>query len=410
MASSKKKKHHHMVKRGDVWYFAAMVKGKRYLQVLSSDVHKAITMRDDFLYEIRKFGKIVSNTHEIDQQEKGNSILFGQVAQEWAKIKAIEIKQDQIKSSTMRDYRSSMNLHILPNFGNRPICKITASDVEDFVRTLTCSPKRINNILVPLRSLFKLAKKKGYVSENIMLDVDNLKIDQPDIYPLSIDQVKTFLENIVPHFKPFFTVAFFTGMRFGEMAALKWRNVDLRRGLIYVRETRVYAEEGRPKTKKSIRDIDILPPVRDALLNQKSLTGKGDYVFRDASGNLLNTDHVRNVIWIPALKKAEIGHRPMLQTRHTFATMMIDSGEDLGWVQRMMGHSSLQMIFTRYYSWVKRDTRNDGSAFLKKMYAPEFDVPDNKKPPQNQVGKIIQFTSNLHQARKKGLRQNSVNP
>ena len=75
----------------------------------------------------------------------------------------------------MRDYRSSMNLHILPNFGNRPICEITASDVEDFVRTLTCSPKRINNILVPVRSLFKLAKKKGYVSENIMLDVDNLK-------------------------------------------------------------------------------------------------------------------------------------------------------------------------------------------------------------------------------------------
>jgi len=72
--------------------------------------------------------------------------------------------------------------------------------------------------------------------------------------------------------------------------------------------------------------------------------------------------------------------------------------------------SSLQMIFTRYYSWVKRDTRNAGSAFLKKMYAPEFDEPDNTKPSQKQVGKIIQFTSNLHQTRKKGLRQNSVNP
>ncbi len=53
----------------------------------------------------------------------------------------------------------------------------------------------------------------------------------------------------------------------------------------------------------------------------------------------------------------------MIQTRHTFATITIDSGADVGWVQQMMGHSSLQMIYTRYYGWIKKRTRNDDSAF-----------------------------------------------
>ncbi len=308
-----------------------------------------------------------------------------------------------MKSTTLHDYKCSMNLHILPYFGNRPIRSITAADVEDFTRILKCSSKRINNILIPVRSLFKLAKKKGYVAENIMFDVDNLKVEETDIYPLSIEQVRSFLEKVHQHYRPFFTVAFYTGMRFGEMAALKWKNVDLQRGLIKVRETRVNGEEGRPKTKKSKRDVEILSMVKQALLDQKKITGKDDYVFRDSSGNLMTTDHARRVIWTPALQKAEIGYRPMIQTRHTFATMMIDAGEELGWVQHMLGHSSLQMIYTRYYSWVKKDTRRGGDAFLKKMYKPELDTSEDLERIRKPEGKIIDFTSRLHQAQKKHL-------
>ena len=142
-------------------------------------------------------------------------------------------------------------------------------------------------------------------------------------------------------------------MRFGEMAALKWSNVDLDRDLIKILETRVYGKEGRTKTAKSKRDIDMLPPVRDALESLKKKKGKGKYVFRDQKGALLTTDHIREVIWKPTLEKIKLEYRPPIQTRHTFATLMIDAGEDIGWVQRMMGHGSLQMIMTKYYSWVK---------------------------------------------------------
>jgi integrase len=79
----------------------------------------------------------------------------------------------------------------------------------------------------------------------------------------------------------------------------------------------------------------------------------------------MNPDHVREVIWKPALEKAGIPYRPLMQTRHTFATISLSEGEDIGWVQNMLGHGSFQMIFTKYYAWIPKETRNDGSAFMK---------------------------------------------
>ena len=54
-----------------------------------------------------------------------------------------------------------------------------------------------------------------------------------------------------------------------------------------------------------------------------------------------------------------------MQTRHIFATLMLSEGENIGWVQNMLGHGSLQMIFTKYYAWVPKKTRSDGSAFMR---------------------------------------------
>ena len=66
-----------------------------------------------------------------------------------------------------------------------------------------------------------------------------------------------------------------------------------------------------------------------------------------------------------------------IQTRHTFATMMITAGEDIGWVQNMLGHSSLQMLFNHYYAWIPRETRTDGSAFMTSVMKKSED--DNKE-------------------------------
>ena len=156
-------------------------------------------------------------------------------------------------------------------------------------------------------------------------------------------------------------------MRSGESDGLKWS--DYKEAMapnpkLDINKAFVYGREGKTKTKKSNRYIDCIDFVVDDLKEQRKLTGKNEYIFLTKDGSRMNPDHFRDVVWKPALKKAELEYRPPIQTRHTFATMMLSAGEDIGWVQAMLGHSSLQMIYTRYYAWTPRKTRTDGWAFM----------------------------------------------
>jgi integrase len=133
---------------------------------------------------------------------------------------------------------------------------------------------------------------------------------------------------------------------------------------LYINKSYVYGIDGTTKTKNSKRYIDCLGFVVEALEEQRKFSGRHRHIFLTKGEARMNPDHYRNVIWTRALDKAGLEYRPPIQTRHSFATMMLSAGEDVGWVQNMLGHSSLQMIFTRYYAWVPRKTRNDGAAFL----------------------------------------------
>ncbi len=207
-----------------------------------------------------------------------------------------------------------------------------------------------------------------------MGDVKNLKREATDISPLSPSEVSLFLEHTPIHYKPFFTVLFFTGMRFGEIAALKWKNVELERKIVRIVETRVYGQEGRTKTVGSKRDIDLLPPAIKALMVQRQMNLKGKYVFRDQEGASMTPDHIREVIWKPILKQAGLEYRPPIQARHTFATIAIESRAELGWVQHMLGHKTLQMIFNNYHRWIKDETQENGRRGMNNIgeFFPEF--------------------------------------
>lgn len=358
-----KNKNHHLMKRGNVWYFQKMINRKWRKKALSESVTEARKERDRLLREILIYGDIRKN------ESPPASKRFGEVAQQWAKIKA-----KRVKSSTWRDYRGAMNHYILPRFGDVPIADIGYLDIEEFISELTCSDKRIKNVLVPMRSLFKFALRAGLIEKSPMQLIESIKVTKPDIHPLSMDEIIRFLEHVTARYRDFFVVAFFTGLRFGEMAALKWINVDFRMGVIRIRETRVRGDEGPPKTRGSVRDVKMLPPVIEALRHQRRDTmGRSEYVFLNQYGRPLLPDTVNQHIWKPALRKAGLRERSLYHTRHTFATLMLDAGELPGWVQQMMGHETLEMIHRNYYCHIKNYRRTDGNTFMEKVYTPSLE-------------------------------------
>ena len=158
---------------------------------------------------------------------------------------------------------------------------------------------------------------------------------------------------------------FWTGWRPNEAGALKWSRVDFRQGKILIREGRVLRQVSIPKSPGSLRDIDILPPVQEALIAQKPISYMaGNYVFLDAKQRPIDQELFRQKVWEPLLKRLGIRYRPPYQMRHTFATLAISAGENINWVARMLGHKSPVVTLEKYNRFVPNLTRTDGKALL----------------------------------------------
>ncbi len=287
---------------------------------------------------------------------------FSEYAASW-----LERKKVTVSRSTYGDYASIMKVYALPHFGKTPLCQVTHRDVEDFLETLgPLSAKRKNNIMVPVKCLFNDAKRRGDVKSNPTELIRRFKEDRPFIDPFSFPEMKAFLANVDPHHVPYFTTAFLTGMRPNELLALKWLHVDFDMRCITIREGRVQGFEGPPKTLSSYRDIDMLDPLYE-VLRQHRLTSPQDatHVFTGRKGGPMEVNNLRNKVWYPAIQGAKLRKRTMYQTRHTFASLMLSHGEDPLWVARMLGHTTLDMIFRHYGKFIRNRMRRDGTRFLK---------------------------------------------
>jgi integrase len=291
-----------------------------------------------------------------------NLTPFSAYAMEW-----LERKRATLAPSTYGDYRSIWTKYVLPYFRDVPLCRVTGRNVEEFLGQLGgISAKRKNNILVPLKSLFRDAARREEIVEPPTRYIRRFREIRPYADPLSFPETRRFLERVDPHYRAYFTTAFLTGMRTGEMIALKWANVDFGMRCITVREGRVRGIEGPPKTTSSYRDIDLLDPLHEALGKHRQSARDGStYVFTGKTGRPLEVNNLRNRVWYPALSAAGLRRRTMYQTRHTFASLMLSSGEDPLWVARMLGHSGLEMIFRHYGKFIRNRTRKDGGRFLR---------------------------------------------
>jgi integrase len=197
--------------------------------------------------------------------------------------------------------------------------------------------------------------------------VETLREEKPEVLPFSLEEVRLFLDKGLtePAWRRYFTVAIFTGLRPGEQLGLRWDDIDWHRRLVAVRRTFTRWGEGPTKTVASSRDVEMLPPVERALKAQRADAQlRGPWVFPNSQGGALDITNLRERVWRPALRRAGLRARPLYQTRHTFATLALSSGR-IGWVARMLGHTSTEIVIRRYHRYVPNLTRRDGSAMSK---------------------------------------------
>ncbi|HEV2607168.1 MAG TPA: site-specific integrase, partial [Xanthomonadaceae bacterium] len=208
------------------------------------------------------------------------------------------------------------------------------------------------------------AASERYNTADVCRGIKRLKARRPDVHPFSLEEVDRIRGAIREDFRHYVAVRFFTGMRTGEVNGLKWKYVDFERGLIAVREVFSSGEaEENAKNETSLRDIPMLPIVREALEAQRAMRHpEGEYVFCSRDGTPLDAHNFTTRVWYPLLRFLQIEKRRPYQTRHTTATLMLASGENPEWIAKLMGHANTQMLFTVYSRFVPNLTRQDGRA------------------------------------------------
>lgn len=255
------------------------------------------------------------------------------------------LAEHQVKwrRSHIKVLKSTVDGHLMPAFGERPVATITKAEILAFRAKLAELPgrsgerlsnRRINGILAPLAQILNEASER-YAFPSPVVKLKRLKTRRSDIDPFSLDQVQTMLAAVRADWRDYFAARFLTGMRTGEVHGLKWKYVDFERRLILIRETFVLGEDDETKTDGSMRDIQMSQPVFEALQRQFQATGKlSEYVFCNREGHPIDNKNFSDRVWYPLLRHLGLARRRPYQMRHTAATLWLAAGEAPEWIAR----------------------------------------------------------------------------
>lgn len=269
------------------------------------------------------------------------------------------------KKATIVAVRSILDRWLIPFFGDKAIDAIRQEDVADLMRLMEagrrptqptrgkpCGPKTIRNYIGTLSALFNLAERKGWASSNPARLVDLPAAEHSeDIHFLEADEVLALADAAIKGDyqaidRGLYLTAAMTGLRQGELIALRWRDVDWPAGRVRVRQNYVLGEFGTPKSKRSTRSVPMADAVAgelDRLFKASTQHGDDDLVFADprTTAPLQKAALLRR--YRKALKAAKLdeAHR-FHDLRHTFGTRMAAAGTPMRTLQEWMGHRDIE--------------------------------------------------------------------
>jgi integrase len=278
------------------------------------------------------------------------------------------------KPSTIDSYRSTVS-YAKDIFGRTQVRRLGPEDVLRFnnvLREVGCSSSTRAKHLRVLSACLGTAVRYRYASFN------PVRALHPGQKPRSERKEAAYFENAeLPHlfselrsepYRSVSLVALKTGMRMGEIFALRWTDVDLEEAVVRVRRSYTGGQVGTPKNRER-RDVDLLSDVvqllRDLRREARSVAGPEALVFpgERAGTFLCGTTLLRRELY-PAMKRAGVPRvgptherRTFHSFRHTFAKRALESGAQITWLSRHLGHSTMKVTTDIYGHWERAERK-----------------------------------------------------
>jgi len=299
---------------------------------------------------------------ELDVEKINEKVpTFKELADLWLK------QPHDWKESTRDNYNLNLNKHVLPFFGSAAINEIKRKNLKAFFDQKYAeglTPGTIQLIRAPINGVLSYAVDLEFIESNPLRDLKlKYKKNTFEIEPLSeaeslllLEQAKAFQNGV---YYPVVLCALRTGMRIGEIQALKWNDIDIDKRQIEVK--RSYRKGRMTDTKNhKRRRVDMTPHLAETLkayqtLQKRNALKKGipfsEFVFTGARGEMLNRTSFQNALnqWA---EKAQLRHVRTHSLRHSYATTRLMKGHNVGDVSYQLGHSSIKITYDVYTHWM----------------------------------------------------------
>ena len=258
------------------------------------------------------------------------------------KMRTIGNRKGKNKPATLHAKESHLREHLLPRSGDLPLAAIDELAIEDLKLALArrgrCS-KTVNNVLSTLRNILVNARKRKLIAA--VPEIEWVKVGEQEFdffdFPEAERLVAAALKDV--DWRAATVLALKTGMRLGELRALRWQDVDLVGGKVHVKRNLWRHHEGTPKNGRS-RTLDLPPSAIAALREHRHL--RGARVFLNLDGKDYTIGEWRYALYRVCRRAGlrEIGWHTL---RHTFASHLAMRGVPLRAIQELMGHGTIQM-------------------------------------------------------------------
>lgn len=295
---------------------------------------------------------------------------LGTLANRWLKI-----KDRDLANNTRIQYENALEIWKTIFGAKTPISAINYDVLADKIADYAwASNKCLNNYLIPLRGVFKLAYKNN--KDNPLASWENYTVKKKKPNPLSQEQRDKILADLRANHDPrvyaYFLFAFFTGMRPQEIIALRWADLDEATGSIRVQRVRIRGVDWDDTKTHEERDVDLVPMAKEALAIMKPYTfHKASDIFENPETGLPweSERKQREKYWQPCLEKLGIPMRGAYHTRHTFATIALMGGANPAYVAPQMGHTNTKTFFENYAKWIQGADRGAARRMMEQAMA-----------------------------------------
>lgn len=342
---------------GSVWYEEAQDRWIAAVTIAPGKRKRVVckTKKEALEAKSRMLRELDAGTIATKKQRK-----LAEFLQEWLDNKP------NLRISTRRKYQRLVN-YIVADLGSVTLSKLTAEQVQKFITKKLedgLASKTVHQAYALLRLAVSYAVKWGYVSRNVVDLVDAPRMVSRKGTPLTVEQAKNLLAHLKGHrLEMVVLTAIVTGMRRGEILALRWADVDIEHRYLIVRRTVDYIYphgyvEDEPKTKSGNRRI-ALPEFYIKLLKahkvkqerQRRKAGEKwenrDLVFADMTGGYLSPSHLTDD-FKTLLIQASIEPIHLHDLRHSAATILISMGIHPKVIQEFLGHSDIAVTMNVY--------------------------------------------------------------